>query len=71
MRIHAHHTATRLSNGKVLVVGGVDSKVNALSSAELYNPATETWTATGSLHAQTCLSSQLHLSSEVFSSAFQ
>lgn len=30
------HTATLLGNGKVLVVGGVDTKGNVLSSAELY-----------------------------------
>jgi uncharacterized protein (TIGR03437 family) len=44
------HTATPLSNGKVLVVGGI----NILSpcctntgNAELYDPATGQWTATG------------------------
>ncbi len=41
---HASHTATLLSNGKVLIAGGVLS-----SSAELYNPATGTFTATGSM----------------------
>src|SRR6266436_6398683 len=44
------HTATLLPNGKVLVAGGYDG-VNYLSSAELYDPATGTWTATGSLGA--------------------
>jgi WD40 repeat protein len=39
------HTATLLSNGKVLVVGG-DS---AAYRAELFDPSTGTWTATGSL----------------------
>ena len=42
------HTATLLPNGKVLVAGGNDSG-HALSSAELYDPASGTWTATGSL----------------------
>jgi len=42
------HTATLLSNGKVLVVGGVDSS-GALSSAELYDPTTGTWTTTSAL----------------------
>src|SRR6266478_8008026 len=42
------HTATLLPNGKVLVAGGYDG-VNYLTSAELYDPATGTWTATGSL----------------------
>ena len=42
------HTATLLPNGKVLVAGGNNGH-HALSSAELYDPATGTWTATGSL----------------------
>ena len=42
-------TATLLPNGKVLVAGGLDDTVTALASAELYDPANETWTPTGSL----------------------
>ena len=48
-------TATLLPNGQVLVAGGynqtafVDSPV-PLTSAELYNPATGTWTITGSMN---------------------
>src|SRR5437588_13063034 len=45
-----NHTATLLKNGKVLVVGGVDSSGNILASAELYNPTAGTWSLTGSLH---------------------
>jgi hypothetical protein len=41
------HTATLLSNGKVLVAGGYNGA--ALASAELYDPTSGTWTATGSL----------------------
>jgi Kelch motif len=41
------HTATLLPNSKVLVAGGYDG--NSLASAELYDPASGTWTATGSL----------------------
>ena len=41
------HTATLLPNGKVLVAGGDNG--GALASAELYDPASGTWTATGSL----------------------
>ena len=43
------HTATLLSNGKVLVAGG-DDGTNVLGSAELYDPATGTWSATGNLN---------------------
>jgi hypothetical protein len=41
------HTATLLSNGKVLVAGGYGS--SSTTSAELYDPSSGTWTATGSL----------------------
>ncbi|MGO9453839.1 MAG: kelch repeat-containing protein [Candidatus Binataceae bacterium] len=43
------HTATLLPNGKVLIVGGYDSSGHYLASAELYDPATQTFSATGSL----------------------
>ncbi|MDB6023229.1 MAG: Fibronectin type domain protein, partial [Pedosphaera sp.] len=35
--------------GKVLVAGGLGGNQNSLASAELYDPATETWAATGSM----------------------
>ena len=44
----AWHTAILLSNGKVLVAGGINND-DDLYSAELYDPATGTWSATGSL----------------------
>jgi N-acetylneuraminic acid mutarotase len=44
-------TAIPLNNGLVLVAGGMDSGSNPLASAELYNPATGTFSATGSLNA--------------------
>src|ERR1035441_2492280 len=40
---------TVLQNGKVLVAGGDNNVSGPLSSAELYDPATGTWTVTGSL----------------------
>jgi hypothetical protein len=42
--VRERHTATLLSNGKVLIAGGED-----IASAELYNPNTGTFTATGSM----------------------
>src|SRR5450432_2824005 len=43
------HTTTLLSNGKVLVAGGAGTRGFSFASAELYDPASGTWTATGSL----------------------
>ncbi len=46
------HTATLLRDGTILVVGGqTGDQANGQSttSAEIYNPATNTWTAVGSL----------------------
>ncbi|MBK9442746.1 MAG: hypothetical protein IPN53_16180 [Comamonadaceae bacterium] len=42
------HSATLLPNGKVLIAGGVGNS-GYLVSAVLYDPATNTWSATGSL----------------------
>ena len=46
------HTAALLPNGKVLIVGGVDSAGNSLATAELYDPRTNTWSSTGNLAAR-------------------
>ena len=43
-----YHTATLLPSGKVLVAGGNGSG-GFLTSAELYDPATGSWSSTGSL----------------------
>ena len=46
------HGAALLSNGQVLVAGGINASTNGcatLATAELYNPLTVTWTATGSM----------------------
>ena len=67
------HTATLLASGKVLVVGGSNSRdcssvsPNTLASAELYDPVTGSWSDTGSLkqprtnHTATLLPSGLVL----------
>src|SRR5215831_3346852 len=44
------HTATLLPNGMVLVAGGQDDSFSPTSSAELYDPASGSWTATASLN---------------------
>ncbi|MFT5496467.1 MAG: hypothetical protein ACI9TH_001865, partial [Kiritimatiellia bacterium] len=41
------HTATLLTNGKVLVTGG--SNGSGLTQAEIYNPESNTWASTGSM----------------------
>ena len=42
------HAAVRLANGRVLVVGGTSPNGQVLTSAELYDPETNTWAATQS-----------------------
>jgi hypothetical protein len=46
------HTATRLSDGKVLVAGGarVDDWENPLTSCEIFDPVTGHWAVTGNLN---------------------
>ena len=55
------HTATRLEDGRVLVTGGVGPDGTAIAAAELWDPATRTFSPAGSLsqarfaHAATLL----------------
>lgn len=51
------HAAVLLPTGEVLIVGGqdiVNSRINCLSSAELYNPTTGKFRFTGSLNQARC-----------------
>ncbi|MET0401511.1 MAG: kelch repeat-containing protein, partial [Cystobacter sp.] len=52
-KLRYHHSATLLSDGRVLVVGGSVTEYGGgkdlLGSAELYDPASDTWTLTGEL----------------------
>ncbi|MFI8962634.1 Kelch repeat-containing protein [Streptomyces sp. NPDC053493] len=53
-----HHTAVALTDGRVLVAGGLTStgrsRVRALGLCEIYDPATGAWTPTGALHDARC-----------------
>jgi hypothetical protein len=44
-----NHTATRLLDGRVLLTGGTIAGFMQTDSCEIYDPATNTWTATGNL----------------------
>ena len=45
----AAHTATRLADGRVLVTGGIRRGEAALASAEIYDPRTSDFSATGEM----------------------
>ncbi|MGH9181274.1 MAG: kelch repeat-containing protein, partial [Acidimicrobiales bacterium] len=60
------HTATRLPDGRVLVAGGFTGNVDTnaqpnLNTAEIYNPATGTWTPTGDMGIRRALHSAIVL----------
>src|SRR5262245_21792868 len=46
----SNQTATLLSNGKVLVAGGISEKFGYHNFSELYEPSTGTWNITGDLN---------------------
>ena len=50
IQLRYSHTATLLPNGKVLLAGGNGLAVGLLDSAELYDPDTDSFIATGSMN---------------------
>jgi hypothetical protein len=49
VQARGYHTATLLPDGRTLVTGGLKGSNSETASAELYDPASRTWTSTGSL----------------------
>lgn len=49
LAVREYHTATQLSDGTVLVVGGVNGSGTFLDTSAIYNPADLSWTAVGAL----------------------
>lgn len=52
-RVHGDHTATRLADGTVLVVGGFEEPVTnaATANAEVYTPSSNSWSSAGEMNA--------------------
>jgi uncharacterized protein (TIGR03437 family) len=46
---HLQHTTTRLNDGRLLVVGGMDEKAQVNGAVELYDPNENRWTTVASL----------------------
>lgn len=44
------HTASTLPDGKILIAGGYDDTYQAVATAEIYDPATGSFTQTGPMH---------------------
>src|SRR3569832_50945 len=49
-RQRAAHTATLLPDGKVLLAGGFAGDENSLASAEIFDPATNTFASAGNMN---------------------
>jgi uncharacterized protein (TIGR03437 family) len=45
---HIQHTATRLNDGRLLVIGGMDEKGQVNAAVELYDPNEDRWTTVAS-----------------------
>lgn len=45
----ALHSAVRLNDGRVLIIGGVNQNGDPVSSCEIYNPVTNSFSSTGSM----------------------
>ncbi|MBI5243897.1 MAG: fibronectin type III domain-containing protein [Elusimicrobia bacterium] len=64
---HQSHTATLLPNGTVLIAGGQDSANTVSAKCYIFNPADNTFTATGNLNqARTAHSATLLYNGKVF-----
>ena len=50
LHVRSRHSATRLQNGKVLIVGGDDGIGTFFITAEVYDPATQSFAETGDLN---------------------
>jgi len=52
--VRSRHTATRLADGRVLVIGGRDEHERPVAEAEIWDPKTRTWRAAGRLKQARC-----------------
>jgi N-acetylneuraminic acid mutarotase len=57
-----HPVAVVMANGQVLIAGGVDHSANALKTADVYNPATNSFAATNSMGTGRAFASAVLLS---------